>query len=96
MPYKPYMSVGEAIKAFLDKNGLSTQAAVQAVISKWESLMGAAIAQNTEKIWFQRGVLYIKMSSPIWRSELQMARKKIAEVVNREAKSDIVQEVKII
>lgn len=93
--YKPYMSIGDAIQAFLNKHGLQSKAAIQTVIGKWEQIMGLPIAQNTEKIWFDSGVLYVKMSSPVWRNELQMARGKIKEVVNREAKSDIVQEVRI-
>ncbi|MCI4666701.1 MAG: DUF721 domain-containing protein [Bacteroidia bacterium] len=94
--YKPYMSVGEAINAFLKKHGLQSKAAIQSVIGNWETIMGTPIAQNTDKIWFDRGVLYVKMSSPVWRGELQMARNKIREVVNKEAKSDIVQEVRVI
>lgn len=90
------MSVGEAIQAFLSKHGLQSKAAVQSVITNWEQIMGLPIAQNTEKIWFDSGVLYVKMSSPVWKNELQMARVKIKEVVNREAKADIVQEVKIL
>ena len=94
--YRPYISVGEAIEQFLQKNGLKSKAAVQAVIGRWPEIMGAPIAQNTEKIWFSSGVLYVKVSSPVWRHELQMARKKIAEVVNREAKDNIVQEARIV
>jgi len=96
MPYKDYLSLGDAINAFLRKHGLQHKAAIQKVIMNWEVLMGKPIAQATEKIWFDRGILYVKMNSPVWRSELQMARKKIAEVVNREAKDNIVAEVKII
>ena len=96
MNRKPYMSVGEAIEAFLEKYGLKTEAKIQAAIGDWERLMGSPIAQNTEKIWFNRGVLYVKMSSPVWKNELQMARQKIAETMNREVKAKIVMEVKVI
>ena len=92
---KPYLSLGEAIEAFLEKHGLKEDVKMQRVISDWERLMGAPIAQNTEKIWFKRGVLYIKVASPVWKNELQMARKKIAETVNREVRSEIVKEVRV-
>lgn len=96
MSDKPYLSLGEAIQAFLDKHGLKDEASVQKVIGDWEFLMGSAVAQNTEKIWFNKGVLYVKISSPIWKSELQMARLKIKEMINTRIGEAIIQEVRII
>ncbi|MEM8900552.1 MAG: DUF721 domain-containing protein [Bacteroidota bacterium] len=90
------MSLGEAIDMFLKKNRLKDQVDIQAVIDEWEVLMGQAISANTEKIWFQRGVLYVKMTSPVWKQELTMARSKIKELVNRKLKRKLVEEVRII
>ncbi|MEM7511871.1 MAG: DUF721 domain-containing protein, partial [Bacteroidota bacterium] len=88
------MSLGEAIDMFLKKNRLKDQVDIQAVIEEWEVLMGQAISSNTEKIWFQRGVLYVKMTSPVWKQELTMARSKIKELVNRKLKRNLVEEVR--
>ncbi|MEM6765046.1 MAG: DUF721 domain-containing protein [Bacteroidota bacterium] len=90
------MSLGEAIEMFLKKNRLKDQVDIQSVIEEWEVLMGQAISSNTEKIWFQRGVLYIKMKSPVWKQELSLARTKIKELVNRKLKRNLVEEVRII
>ncbi len=93
---KPYLSLGEAIQAFLDKHGLRQESKIQQIIAEWERLMGGPIAQNTEKVWFKDGVLYIKMTSPLWKNELQMARLKMRETLNRELGEEIIEEVKII
>ncbi|MEZ4825904.1 MAG: DUF721 domain-containing protein [Bacteroidia bacterium] len=93
---KPYLSLGEAIQAFLDKHGLRDEASIQAVIQEWEKLMGAPIANNTEKIWFSKGILYVKMKSPLWKNELQLARTKIRDMVNARIKRKLVEEVKIV
>ena len=92
---KPYLSLGEAIEAFLEKHGLKDDVKIQRVITDWERLMGTPIAQNTEKIWFNKGILYIKVISPVWKNELQMARQKIRETVNREVRAEIVKEVRV-
>lgn len=95
MKEKPYLSLGEAIQAYLAKHNLTDDVLVQKVISDWSKLMGKPIAQQTEKIWYKDGVLYIKMSSPVWKNELQLARMKIKEVVNRHADRNLVVDVKI-
>lgn len=93
---KPYLSLGEAIQAFLDKHGLRDEAAIQAVIQEWDKLMGAPIASNTEKVWFSKGILYVKMKSPVWKNELQLARTKIRDMVNARIKRKLIEEVKIV
>lgn len=96
MKEKPFLSLGEAIEAFLAKHGLKDEALIQQVIMDWSTLMGKPIAQQTEKIWFKDGVLYIKMGSPVWKNELQMARQKIKDMVNRHTKPNLVVDVKIL
>ena len=93
---KPYLSLGEAIQAFLEKHGIENETSIQEVIAEWEQFMGKPIAQNTEKIWFNKGILYIKMLSPVWRNELQLARLKIKTMINEKVGKDLVQEVRII
>ena len=96
MANKPYLSLGDAIQAFLDKHGLKEETTIQTIIQEWPQLMGQPIATNTEKIWFNRGTFYVKMKSPIWRNELQLARMKIRDLINARAKKEIVTQVRIL
>ena len=89
-------SLGEAIEAFLKKHGLQEEAKVQEIIKDWERLMGAPIASNTEKIWFQNGTLYVRMNSPMWKNELSLARTKIRTMLNKQIGQEVVKEVKIV
>jgi predicted nucleic acid-binding Zn ribbon protein len=90
------LSLGDAIKAFLEKNGLTEEAEVQRVIADWDRLMGGPIAANTEKVWFSKGVFYVRMKSPLWKNELQMARLKLRETLNREIGRELIEEVRIV
>ncbi|MDX1906211.1 MAG: DUF721 domain-containing protein [Bacteroidia bacterium] len=92
---KPYLSLGEAIEAFLDKHGLRDEARIQQLITEWETVIGKPIAEQTARLWFDRGVLHIHMRSPAWRQELLLARTRIADVVNRYLKTPLVTEVQI-
>ena len=89
------MSLGEAISLFLEKNGLAQEVQIQQLRQDWGSIMGQAVATHTEKIWFDRGTLYVKISSSIWRHELTMAKKEICTVVNKAIGKELVREVKI-
>ncbi|MEM6631271.1 MAG: DUF721 domain-containing protein [Bacteroidota bacterium] len=90
-----YMSLGDAISQFLSKNGLLDEVKIQQLIQDWESLMGKPVATHTEKIWFEKGTLYVKISSSIWRQELSMAHKEIRKIVNESIGKELVREVKI-
>ncbi len=89
-------SLGDAIDRFLKERGLKDKADIHRVINEWPKLMGRAISENTEQIWFREGKFYVRMKSPVWKNELSMAKSKIREVVNREIGRDLVEEVKII
>ena len=89
------MSIGEAIQAYLKERGLASDVAIQNVIGAWPRIMGQAIAENTERTWFQSGIFYIKMRNPVWKNELSMARSKIREILNREMGQDLIEEGRI-
>lgn len=89
-------SLEDAIKAFLEHHGLSEEAAIQELISRWDQVMGKPIAQATEKVWFRAGVLYVRLNSPVWKSELQMGRSKLRTMLNEQMGQEIIREVKIV
>ena len=90
------MSVGEAIQFYLKQNGLTEKVDVERVISEWPKIMGKAIAENTEQLWFRSGVFYVKMKTPIWKNELSLGKSKIKDFLNQEIGHDLIQEVKVI
>ncbi|MEM0995816.1 MAG: DUF721 domain-containing protein [Bacteroidota bacterium] len=88
-------SIGEAIDAYLESRGLKEQSLVERVISDWPRIMGNAIAENTEKLWFRDGIFYVKMGNPIWKNELGLARSKIRDLLNKELGAQLVKEVRV-
>ncbi len=90
------MSVGEAIEFYLKQNGLTEKVDVERVISEWPKIMGKAIAENTEQLWFRSGVFYVKMKTPIWKNELAMGKSKIKDFLNQEIGHELIEEVKVI
>lgn len=94
------MKEGENIKdllnAMLKAYGLEEQLDERDVVGKWEELMGKAIAKRTEKIYLNKGILYIRLNSSVLRQELSYAHKELAERLNRELGKRVVKEIRFI
>jgi predicted nucleic acid-binding Zn ribbon protein len=91
-----FISLGDAIDRFLKKYNLKDEVLIQEIITNWESLVGKPIAQHTEKIWFERETLFIKVDGAAWRNELSMARLRIRNLINQKVGKELVKEVKVI
>ncbi|MEY3443500.1 MAG: hypothetical protein RLZZ519_1781 [Bacteroidota bacterium] len=89
------MSLGEAIELYLQSNGLKEKVQVEQLIMDWPRIMGKAIAENTEQIWFRSGIFYVRMKNPVWKTELGYAKGKIKDILNKELGADLVEEVKV-
>jgi hypothetical protein len=64
-----------------------------AVISQWEKIAGKMIAKETEKMYFAKKKLYIKVISPAMKYELNMQKSMWCEVINAYAKKSIIEEI---
>lgn len=91
-----YLSVGDAIAAFLETHGLRDEYDMQRIIADWATLVGAPIAANTERLWVEDAVLFVKISSPTWKNELMHARARLKDLVNQKAGRILISEVKIV
>jgi predicted nucleic acid-binding Zn ribbon protein len=63
------------------------------VINSWEKIMGTPIFNHTSNIFLRDRVLYIELDSAPLKQQLVMARSKVLELINREAGSEIIDDV---
>jgi hypothetical protein len=86
-------TVGEAFEAFLEVYKLKSKFNESYLVTYWEKLMGHSIAQRTEKIYINKGVLYLRISSAPLRQELVLAKSRIISMLNSEMGDQIIKEV---
>jgi predicted site-specific integrase-resolvase len=55
--------------------------------------MGPAIANSTSKIFIKNKKLYVQLNSAPLKSELSMSRAKIVEILNKDLKEELLEEV---
>ncbi len=59
----------------------------------WEKIMGSPIASRTQRVYVKNRILFLQIESAPLRNELVHAKKKIIELINREMKLDLIEEV---
>ena len=75
-------SINTIINGFLKNSGLSSGVNQQKAIDIWNDVVGKSIAENTEVLSVEHGVLFIRVSSSSWSQELQLKKKEILLKVN--------------
>jgi predicted nucleic acid-binding Zn ribbon protein len=88
-------SLAQAIECFLQENQLKDRLFIHRIKNNWADVAGAVVAEQTEKVWFHKGVLYIQLKNPVWKNELFYLREQIKAAVNEQAGKSICQEVKV-
>lgn len=89
------MSIGDALKAFLNKSKLKTGIQALQIEQVWETMMGKTVAKYTDKIQIINHTLFIKTNVGPLRQELMFQKEKIKERVNEALGEKVIREVVI-
>lgn len=54
-------------------------------VSRWEQAVGPIIAKHTQALSVKRGILYVEVDHPIWRSEMHYRKDQILQILNEAA-----------
>jgi hypothetical protein len=76
------MSIGEAMKEFLNKSRLKGGIQALQIHDAWEKIMGKTIAKYTDKIEIVNQTLFISSTVAPLKNELLYQKEKIIERVN--------------
>lgn len=63
------------------------------VLSKWEEMMGKAVAIRTKEIYIQHKVLHLHIDSSVMRDELHYGKTIIIQRVNETAEVELITDV---
>jgi predicted nucleic acid-binding Zn ribbon protein len=83
----------DAIDQMLDRYHIRNRFDQSYVVAHWDKIMGTAIASRTSKVYIRDRTLFLQIESAPLRNELARAKSKIIELINREMKSDLVEDV---
>ena len=63
------------------------------VINSWEQIVGTMIAKKTSKIFINKKVLYLTLSSPVLKNELRYHKLVLIDKINDFAKQKIINDI---
>jgi predicted nucleic acid-binding Zn ribbon protein len=89
------LSLGDAIRQFLNKSRIKGGLQALQITQVWEQLMGKTIAKYTDRIEINGTVLYIYTTVAPLKQELQFQKENIIKRVNEAMGEAVVNEVVI-
>jgi len=89
-------TINEVIKQYLRSVGAEEKLKEIRIVSQWEEALGQNIASQTQKLYFRGRILFVKIPSPIIKSELSMMKNAIINKLNDISGDQLVDEIKFI
>ena len=89
------ISIGEALKEFLNNSRLNSGIQALQIEDAWEKIMGKTIARYTDKIEIIKSTLFISSTVAPLKNELLYQKEKIIERVNEALGEKVIKEVVI-
>jgi len=83
----------ELVNQMLRAYGLGDRLDEMSLVKSWEEIVGKMIAKHTTEIYFNRGILYIKLDSAPLRQELAYAKTKLIDRLNDQAGKQMVTDI---
>ena len=87
--------IADLLRVYIRKNGLETPLLQRRLIEAWDEVVDRVTAAYTEEKSIRNQTLWVKISSPAVRSELQMKRTNIIIELNKKVGADVITEIKI-
>ena len=85
----------ETLKTLVRSRGWSAPVAVGSVISRWDQLVGEAIAEHCRPSTFEDGIVQVVCDSTSWATNLKLMKSTIMEVFDQELGKGIVRDVEV-
>jgi len=85
--------VGDAIKELLKQYHIDTKFDEANIITSWERLVGKPIAKRTKKVFIKNHVLFVELTSPSLKHDLNYSKTSILELFQKEFGMDLVKEI---
>lgn len=88
-----HLSIGDALKEFVQENKLQKGLDKVHVREVWNREMGPAIQKYTTALVLERNTLYVQLSSSVLREELGYGKEKIIKMLNAELGKELIKKL---
>ena len=96
MKRKDALTVGEIIDEYLQDRNMEDRLLERRALELWRKKVGYVVNRNTVERRVDNGVLSVRVTSAVIRSELQMSRSALIEGLNRALGKEVIREIRFI
>jgi hypothetical protein len=93
MPRNNDQSLGDAIREFLHSYHLEDKLNETKVIQSWGKIVGPMVEKHTHGLYIKSRILFVKVDSAALREELSYSRSKLVIALNKEVKSEVIEDI---
>ena len=87
-------NIKDLVMQNLRENGLETPLLQKRLIDAWPEVAGPSVARFAREVTIYNQVLYVKLSSPVLRTELSMRRQTLIDKLNHIVGARIITDVR--
>ena len=87
-------NIKDLVMQNLRENGLETPLLQKRLIDAWPEVAGPSVARFTREVTIYNQVLYVKLSSPVLRTELSMRRQTLIDKLNHIVGARIITDIR--
>ncbi|MEM8560232.1 MAG: DUF721 domain-containing protein [Bacteroidota bacterium] len=86
-------SLGSVLREVIDRMGARQRIDEVRAVEQWAHLAGATINGVTTKVWVREGVLFVHLTSAMWRHQLHLQRERWRERLNEQLGREVIREI---
>ena len=86
-------NLGSVVTRFLKETGLQTQLNQYRLKQAWPIITGELVKSKTQDLYIKNQTLYVKLSSPVLRSELSLRKKELKTQLNAYVQAQVISDI---
>ena len=83
----------DVVRRFMRESGLETPLNQYRILQAWPEVVGKAVAEATGQLYVKNQSLYVRILSPVLRTELQMQRAALTRDLNEKVEAMVIADV---
>ncbi len=87
-------ALGEILRIQCSRMGLNRRINEQRLLGAWAEAVGEGVAERTQPMRIEKGVLFLKVTNSVWMQQLQFMKEFILKKLHEKTGIDLVQDLR--
>lgn len=92
---KEVKPLGNILDSYLRLHGVQDKYLAAKIVNNWDDIAGILTAKNTEEIFVENSILYVKIESAPLRYELNLIKVQLKEKINKYLERNLIRDIVI-